>query len=298
LGSHIAQKGSMNNDDNLRFDFSHFAKVSDQEIAKVEAIVNRKIRANIPVIIKEMPKEEAIKLGAMALFGEKYGDIVRVVIMDEKYSIELCGGTHVGATGELNIFKITSESAVAAGVRRIEAVAGCKAEAYINAQLQTLEAIKTQFKNPKDLASTVQQMQDDKNVLQKSMERMEAKILIGLRNELLQKIKVVNGVNIITDIVEVNSADALRKLCMDFKNELNNYIIILANNIGGKPSVAVMLDETIATSKNIDAPGIIKNHISKIINGGGGGQKLFAQAGGTDASNLLKVLEIASLLAV
>jgi alanyl-tRNA synthetase len=293
LGSHIAQKGSMNNDDNLRFDFSHFAKVSDEEIAQVETIVNRKIRANIPVIIKEMPKEEAMKLGAMALFGEKYGDVVRVVIMDEKYSIELCGGTHVGSTGELNIFKITSESAVAAGVRRIEAVAGCKAEAYINAQLKTLQTIKTQFKNPKDLAGAVQQLQDDKLALQKSMERMEAKMLVGMRNELLQKVQVVNGVNIITDIVEVSSPEALRKLTMDFKNEINNYIIILATNIGGKPSVAVMLDEAIAAAKNLEATSIIKNHISTIIQGGGGGQKLFAQAGGQDASNLEKVLEVA-----
>jgi alanyl-tRNA synthetase len=293
LGSHIAQKGSMNNEDNLRFDFSHFAKVSDEEIAQVETIVNRKIRANIPVIIKEMPKEEAMKLGAMALFGEKYGDVVRVVIMDEKYSIELCGGTHVGSTGELNIFKITSESAVAAGVRRIEAVAGCKAEAYINAQLKTLQTIKTQFKNPKDLAGAVQQLQDDKLALQKSMERMEAKMLVGMRNELLQKVQVVNGVNIITDIVEVSSPEALRKLTMDFKNEINNYIIILATNIGGKPSVAVMLDEAIAAAKNLEATSIIKNHISTIIQGGGGGQKLFAQAGGQDASNLEKVLDVA-----
>jgi alanyl-tRNA synthetase len=293
LGTHIAQKGSMNNDENLRFDFSHFAKVSDEEIAQVETIVNRKIRANIPVIIKEMPKEEAMQLGAMALFGEKYGDVVRVVVMDEQFSIELCGGTHVGSTGELNIFKITSESAVAAGVRRIEAVAGCKAEAYINAQLKTLQTIKTQFKNPKDLAAAVQQLQDDKTALQKSMERLEAKMLVGMRNELMQKVQVINGVNIITDIVEVSSAEAFRKLTMDFKNELKDYIIILATNIGGKPSVTVMIDDAIATAKNIDATSIIKNHISSIIQGGGGGQKLFAQAGGQDASRLQDVLKVA-----
>jgi alanyl-tRNA synthetase len=142
LGKHVAQKGSMVSDDNLRFDFSHFAKMTDDEIAQVETIVNRKIRQNIPVVIKEMAKDDAIKLGAMALFGEKYGDVVRVVIMDENYSIELCGGTHVGSTGELNLFKITAESAVAAGVRRIEGLAGCKAEAYINEQLKTLQHIK------------------------------------------------------------------------------------------------------------------------------------------------------------
>ena len=293
LGKHIAQKGSLNSSDYMRFDFSHFAKVTDEEIAMVEKIVNQKIRQNISVVTKEMSKDEAMALGAMALFGEKYGDKVRVVIIDPKFSIELCGGTHVGSTGELGIFKITSEGAVAAGVRRIEAMAGCKAEAFINAQLKQLNAIKTQFKNPKDLVGAVQQLQDEKNALQKSMERMEAKMLVGIRNELMQQVEFVNGVNVISAIVEVSTPEALRKLTMDFKNELKDYLIILATNIGGKPSVAVMLDETIAIAKNIDAQGIIKNHISSIIQGGGGGQKLFAQAGGQDASNLEKVVAVA-----
>jgi len=293
LGKHIAQKGSLNSSDYMRFDFSHFAKVTDEEIAMVEKIVNQKIRQNISVVTKEMSKDEAMALGAMALFGEKYGDKVRVVIIDPKFSIELCGGTHVGSTGELGIFKITSEGAVAAGVRRIEAMAGCKAEAFINAQLKQLNAIKTQFKNPKDLVGAVQQLQDEKNALQKSMERMEAKMLVGIRNELMQQVEFVNGVNVISAIVEVSSPEALRKLTMDFKNELKDYLIILATNIGGKPSVAVMLDDKIATDKNIDAQGIIKNHISGIIQGGGGGQKLFAQAGGQDASNLEKVVAVA-----
>src|SRR6185436_2827092 len=142
LGNHVAQKGSLVNEEHLRFDFSHFAKMSDEEIAKVETLVNEKIRANIPVVIKEMKKDEAIALGAMALFGEKYGDLVRVVIMDPGYSIELCGGTHVGYTGELGIFKIKHESAIAAGVRRIEAVCGSSAEDYINKEFELIHAIR------------------------------------------------------------------------------------------------------------------------------------------------------------
>jgi alanyl-tRNA synthetase len=151
LGTHVAQKGSLVNEEHLRFDFSHFAKVSDEEINKVEEMVNEKIRANLPVVIKSLNKDEAVQMGAMALFGEKYGDTVRVVIMDPAYSIELCGGTHVGNTGELGFFKITHESAVAAGVRRIEAISGLAAEDYINAQLQVIEDVRASLKNPKEL---------------------------------------------------------------------------------------------------------------------------------------------------
>ena len=289
LGTHVAQKGSLNTEDNLRFDFSHFAKVTDEEIAKIEILVNRKIRQNIPVIIKEMPKEEAMKLGAMALFGEKYGDTVRVVIMDENFSIELCGGTHVMNTGELNIFKIISESAVAAGVRRFEALAGCKAEAYIMAQLKQLNDIKTEFKNPKDLLGAIKNVQDEKTGLQKQLERLEAKALIGIRNELLTKIETINGKKFIGQNVEVSNADALRKICTDLKNEIvGEYIVCLTANIGGKSSVAVSVND----NSIIDATKVIKEHVAPLIKGGGGGQKTLATAGGQDASQLAKVIEV------
>ncbi|HKC35076.1 MAG TPA: alanine--tRNA ligase-related protein, partial [Chitinophagaceae bacterium] len=291
LGTHVAQKGSLVNNEHLRFDFSHFAKVTDEEIATIETLVNKKIRENIPVVIKEMPKDEAMKLGAMALFGEKYGDIVRVVIIDPTYSVELCGGTHVGATGELGLFKITHETAVAAGVRRIEAICGEASEEYINSKLGELNSIKEQFKNPKDLLKTIESNLSENALLKKQLENIENRMLVGIRNELLQKDGIINGISFIGDIVEVSNPDALKKLCFDLKNNLNNYVVVLCANIGGKPSVAVSIDEKTVATKNLDAGKIIKEVVAPLIKGGGGGQKTLATAGGQDASNLQKVID-------
>ena len=297
LGTHVVQKGSLVNDEHLRFDFSHFAKVSNDEIAKIEALVNKKIRENIPVVIKQMPKDEAMKMGAMALFGEKYGDVVRVVIIDPTYSVELCGGTHVGSTGELGLFKITHETAVAAGVRRIEAFSGEAAEAFIDKQLDELNSIKEQFKNPKDILKTVETTIAENSSLKKQVESFENKLLAGVRNELVQKNQVVSGINFIGEIVDVSNADALKKLCFDLKNDLDNYVVVLCANTSGKPSVAVSIDEKLVASRNLDAGKIIKEHVAPIIKGGGGGQKTLATAGGQDASNLQKVIDtIKSLL--
>ena len=281
----------------MRFDFSHFAKLSADELAKVESIVNEKIRENIPVIIKEMHKDEAIASGAMALFGEKYSDIVRVVIIDPGYSIELCGGTHAGATGELGFFTIHSESAVAAGVRRIEAVSGIAAEILLNEQLATLQSVRELLKHPKELLKSVENITAENAELRKKIESLEAKQLIVLKDELLQKVQLINGISFIGEIVNVSNADALKKLCFELKAALSNYVVVLAANIEGKPQVAVLLDETIVTGKNLEAPKIIKEHIAPLIKGGGGGQKTLATAGGQDASNLpLVIQKVQSLL--
>ena len=261
----MAQKGSLVNEEHLRFDFSHFARVTDEEIATIETLVNKKIRENIPVTIKEMSKDEAMKLGAMALFGEKYGDVVRVVIIDPTYSVELCGGTHVGSTGELGFFKITHETAVAAGVRRIEAVCGEAAEEYINNKLNELNSIKEQFKNPKDLLKTIESNLSENASLKKQLDNLENRMLVGVRNELLQKDEIINGISFIGDIIEVSNPDALKKLCFDLKNNLNNYVVVLCANIGGKPSVAVSIDEKTVTAKNLDAGKIIKEVVAPII---------------------------------
>ena len=291
LGTHVAQKGSLVNAEHLRFDFSHFAKVTEEEITEIEAIVNEKIRANIPVVIKEMKKDEAVALGAMALFGEKYGDIVRVVMIDPKYSIELCGGTHVGSTGELGFFKIKHETAVAAGVRRIEAVSGKAAEALIAEQFESIRVIRDILKNPKEINKAIENLVSENSELKKRMESLEAKQLIVIKNELLNKTHQINGVSFIGEIVDVSNADALKKLCFELKNELADYIVVLAANIDGKANVAVLLDEHIADSKKLEAPKIIKEHIAPLIKGGGGGQKTLATAGGQDASNLKLVIE-------
>ena len=291
LGTHVAQKGSLVNEEHLRFDFSHFAKVTDEEIAKIEAIVNEKIRENIPVVIKSLPKDEALKLGAMALFGEKYGDVVRVVIIDPSYSVELCGGTHVGSTGELGLFKLTSESAVAAGVRRVEAVCGKQAEDYVNENFILLEKLRESLKNPKDIQKAVENLQTENAELKKHLEAMEARQLVAIRNELLQKDEIINGVNFVGDIIEVSSADALKKLCYDLKNHLRDHVAVLCVNLGGKPFVAVGISETVVAAKNLDAGKIIKEAIAPLIKGGGGGQKTLATAGGQEAGKLTEVIE-------
>ena len=279
------------NADYLRFDFSHFAKVSDEEIEKIEALVNKKIRENIPVVIKQMPKDEAMRSGAMALFGEKYGDVVRVVIIDPTYSVELCGGTHVGSTGELGLFKITHETAVAAGVRRIEAVGGEAAEDHVYSKLKELDSIKEQFKNPRDLLKTIENTLSENALLKKQLENIENRMLQGMRSELLQKTEIINGISFIGDIIGVSNPDALKKLCFELKNNLSSHVVVLCANIGGKPSVAVSIDENTVVAKNLDAGKIIKEHVAPIIKGGGGGQKTLATAGGQDASNLQKVID-------
>jgi alanyl-tRNA synthetase len=291
LGTHVAQKGSLVNEEHLRFDFSHFAKVSTEEITAVEKLVNEKIRENIPVVIKSMSKDEAIALGAMALFGEKYGDTVRVVMIDPTYSIELCGGTHVGNTGELGLFKIKHETAVAAGVRRIEAVCGLAAEELIDNVFAEINTIRGLLKNPADVNKAIEQLLTENNDLKKRMEGLEARQLVGIRNELLHKDEIINNVTFVGEIVEVSNADALKKLCFDLKNHLHDHVVVLCCNIDGKAHVAVSISDTVVAAKNLDAGKIIKEHVAALIKGGGGGQKTLATAGGQDVSNLKQVIE-------
>ena len=291
LGTHVAQKGSLVNEEHLRFDFSHFAKITDEELQKIETLVNEKIRENVPVIIKELPKEEALKLGAMALFGEKYGDVVRVVIMDENYSVELCGGTHIAYTGQLGYFKIASETGVAAGVRRIEAVSGIAAENYINKKLQQLYLASTALKNPKDVVKSIQQIQEEQSQQKKYVEKIENRLRNIIIPTLINKKETINNISFIGSIVDVPNAEMLKKLCLDIKNELADYVTVLAANIDGKAAVAISIAETIVNTKGFDANKIIKETIAPLINGSGGGQKTLASALGQDISKLKDVVE-------
>lgn len=291
LGTHVAQKGSLVNADYLRFDFSHFAKVTDEELAQIEAIVNEKIRKNIPVVIRELPREEALKLGAMALFGEKYGETVRVVTIDPAYSIELCGGTHVGSTGELGLFKFTAESAVAAGVRRVEAVTGAKAEAFVTDQLQQLKSAKGLLKNPKDLAKAIDQLISDKASLEKQLAALELKQVQQQAASLPQQAETVNGVHFLGAVVDAGNADMLKQFAMAVKDLLTSpYLAVLCANVGGKAQVTVLVDEQLVKDKGLNAQKIIKEQVAPLIKGGGGGQPVLASAGGQDAGQLEQVI--------
>ncbi|HEX5023874.1 MAG TPA: alanine--tRNA ligase [Agriterribacter sp.] len=296
LGKHVAQKGSLVAPGELRFDFSHFAKVTEDELWEIQKLVNEKIRQDIPVVIKELPKEEALQLGAMALFGEKYGDVVRVVTIDPDYSVELCGGTHVGNTGMIGLFTIVSEAAVAAGVRRIEALTGPRALQYGYDRMSAYKQI-SEFLKAKEPLKAIEKLMEEKNGLQKKIESLEARHLVQVRNELLQKDEIVNGITFIGSIIQVSHADALKKLCFDMKNNLRDYVMVLCANIDGKPFVAIGMSDVTAAAKQLDAGKMIKEHIAPLIKGGGGGQKTLATAGGQDVSRLQEVIEkVRSLL--
>jgi alanyl-tRNA synthetase len=296
LGTHVAQKGSLVNDENLRFDFSHFARVTEDELRLVEKMVNDKIRENIPVVITEMPKEEALKLGAMALFGEKYGNIVRVVVIDPNYSVELCGGTHVMHTGMIGLIKITAEAAVAAGVRRIEAITGGKAFNYLYEQFAGLRELGNLLKT-KDPIKAIEKIILEKHELEKRVESLEAKQLEVIKNALINErlsFPMLDNKQgyFIGKQLEVSNADHLKKLCFDLKTELDeNYLVVLCANIAGKPAVCILLSDSMVTEKNLEAPKMIKEIVTPLIKGGGGGQKTLATAGGQDASNLTAVID-------
>jgi alanyl-tRNA synthetase len=296
LGKHVEQKGSLVNDKILRFDFSHFAAMTEVEMAKVESMVNEKIRENISLHEqRNVPIEKAKSLGAMALFGEKYGEFVRVITFDPKFSVELCGGTHVQATGNIGLFKIVSESSVAAGVRRIEAVTGEGAYEYFNQSLALLNELKTLLKNPKDAAASLQNLVEEKHALEKKLEAVNQERANQIKNELVKKANKSNSYTLILEKVIVPNADALKNIAYALRNQFDDLLLILAADVDSKPQVAVMIGEKLEATKKFHAGNMVKE-LAKEIEGGGGGQSFFATAGGKNLNGLNAVIEKAKQL--
>lgn len=295
LGTHVEQKGSLVNDDYLRFDFSHFAKVSDEELQQIEKLVNSKIRENILGRTELMPIEEAKKTGAMALFGEKYGDVVRVVTFDKNYSIELCGGTHVSSTGQIGYFKIVSESAVAAGIRRIEAISSLRAEQYFDEQSKLVNEIRTLLKQPKDVLKGVSSLLEENEHLQKQLQALYKEKGASVKRELAAKVEERNGIHFIAQIIQFDSAEEIKNLLFELRNEVPNLVCVVGAQINGKPSVSVIISDNLVKEKNLNAGAMVRE-LAKEINGGGGGQPFYAQAGGSKPEGLGSAIEKARQL--
>jgi alanyl-tRNA synthetase len=289
LGEHVNQKGSLVNDEVLRFDFSHFTKVTDEELRKVEAIVNTKIRQNIALDERRnIPIEDAKKMGATALFGEKYGEYVRVITFDENFSRELCGGTHVPTTGQIGYLKVTAESSVAAGVRRIEAVTGDKAETLVKEQQETLLKLRELLKTPGDLVKAVQDLVDEKTRLVKEIEQLDNEKVAQIKESLKSSVEMIGDIQLIKAKVALPTTEAIRQISFELKQVYPNIMLILAADVKGKPNVGVMLGDELV-KKGYNAVQMVKE-LAKEIQGGGGGQPFFATAGGKDINGLDKVV--------
>ena len=295
LGKHVEQKGSLVNPSNLRFDFSHFAKITDDELAAIESMVTLAIHSNIPLEERRaVPIEEAKKLGAMALFGEKYGDAVRVIKFGD--SVELCGGIHVPATGKIGIFKITSEAAVAAGIRRIEAITGPSAEQYFKEKAATLDQLSALLKNPQNIQKSVLDLIEKNNELTKSLEQFQREKSKAIKAVLSTKISAENGIQFLGEIVDLDS-DSVKDILFQLKSETDNFVGVIGNKEGEKCTLSLIISENLVKDKGWDASMLIRS-AAQHIQGGGGGQNFFATAGGKLPSGLsMAISEIKLLLA-
>ena len=297
LGEHVEQKGSYVDKDTLRFDFSHFQKVTDEELRKVERMVNEMIRADYPLDEhRDTPIEEAKELGAIALFGEKYGDKVRVVRFGP--SAEFCGGIHAKSTGKIGFFKIISESSVAAGIRRIEALTGKASEEAIYTLQDTIMALKGLFNNAKDLEGVIRKYIDEHDALKKDVEKFQAQAVERAKEKLVANAKVVNGVNVVTAVLPMEPA-AAKDLVFKVREALPENLVCVVGSISNdKPMLSVMFSDDMVKDHNLNAGKMIRE-AAKLIQGGGGGQPHYAQAGGKNKDGLSaavdKVVELAQL---
>ncbi len=294
LGTHALQKGQLVDPKRLRFDFAHFQKMTEEEVQQVEELVNRKIRENILLEEqREVPIDEAKTAGALMLFGEKYGDRVRMITFDPEFSRELCGGTHVGATGEIGLFKILSESGVAAGVRRIEGVTASQAEAFVQNELKQLDDVRGLFKNPLNVVKNVSDLQSENKRLHKEVEKLRAAQAGSLKDDLKKQVEQINGVNFIASRVPITDSKALKTLAYQLKDELGDALIVFGAEVNNKPQLMVTISENLTEEKSLHAGNIVRE-LAKEIQGGGGGQAFFATAGGKDVGGLDRAIALAA----
>jgi alanyl-tRNA synthetase len=291
LGLHVEQKGSLVCPDYLRFDFSHFSKLTDEEIEKVEKFVNGKIRGAIPLEeYRDMPIDEAKAKGAIAFFGEKYGDKVRVVKFGS--SVELCGGCHTQNTGKIGFFKIITETAIASGVRRIEALTGQAAEDFVRKQCAITSEMKLMFKAKTENAAfdSVKALIDENAALKKQIETLQKEKLVSVKDALLNKVKTINGLNVIAELVKVDNKDLLKDLSFQLRQQTENAYIVLGAEIDGKPTLSVIISDNVVKERGLNAGQIVRE-AGKEIQGGGGGQPFYATAGGKNPEGLQKAVE-------
>jgi alanyl-tRNA synthetase len=288
LGTHVEQKGSLVNSEYLRFDFSHFAKVTDEEMDRIEALVTEAVHQNISLDERRaVPIEEAKAMGAMALFGEKYGDNVRVIKFGD--SVELCGGIHVSNTSKIGLFKVTSESAVAAGVRRIEAITGATAEEFFKEKAAKLDAINWMLKNPKDLEKAIDDLLTKNQQLTKEIEQFQREKAKSVKSELKSKITDINGIHFLGEVVSMD-ANSVKDILFQLKGETANFVGVIGNTEGEKCGLSLIISDNLVESNKWNAAQFIRE-VSSHIQGGGGGQPFFATAGGKNSNGLPTAIE-------
>ncbi len=286
LGSHVQQKGSLVKDEYLRFDFSHFQRMTDEEIAQVEQIVNQRVRENISLEEhRSIPIDEAKDAGATMLFGEKYGDHVRMITFDPDFSRELCGGCHVKNTGQIGYFKLVSEGGISAGVRRIEAITADRAEVYVNKKIDTLSKIKGLFKGTKDVHKSVADMQDENKSLRKEIEAFMAAQAGNMKSDLVASAKEINGIKLVTKKLEGIDNKTAKTLAHNVANDLGEGVILFGLVDGEKVQLMLLITNELTESRDLHAGNIIRE-LAKEVNGGGGGQPFFATAGGKNPDGL------------
>ena len=286
LGEHVEQKGSMVSPESLRFDFSHFQKVTPEQLREVERLVNRAVRANDPLVEnREATQQEAKAAGAMMLFGEKYGDKVRMVRFGD--SVELCGGTHTSATGNIGLVKIVSESAISAGVRRIEAVTGENAEKLLYAAEDAIHAVAQTVGNPK-VVDAVRRVVESNEALSKEIEAMRKEQVAALAEKILANTPQTDGVTIIARQL-LQTTEFLKDLAYNLRAQRSDLVFVVGSNAGGKATLMITLGDDVV-ARGVDAGAVVRE-AAKLINGGGGGQKFFATAGGKNPDGLQAAID-------